>query len=155
MTITPAIVFCAALTSHVDVMGKTATEIACQNSEIILEASEKHDIDPYLLTSLIYVESNWHTNAVSTSNACGLTQVIPTYSKFNCEELKVPKNGIMEGARILGKLTHKFSKGNVDLALCSYNVGPRCSVKKPVERGLTYARKVIRIMTALKPKGET
>mgnify|MGYP006299510103 CR=1 FL=1 len=154
MTVTPAILFCAAITSHSATIGQAAVDKACKEAETVLEASEKHDVDPYLLTSLIYVESGWNTNAVSTSNACGLSQVLTSSSKYSCEKLKQPKIGINEGARILGYWTHKYSKSNVDLALCAYNRG-HCSVKNPDKKGLTYARKVLKIFKGLITKGES
>ena len=55
-------------------------DIACENMETIVEASEQHAVDPAVMVSLIYVESRWKPTAVSSAGACGLTQVLPKYS---------------------------------------------------------------------------
>ncbi len=139
----------------------------CNNSDTLVQASQKNNLDPFLMISLIYVESRWRPTAVSSAGACGLTQVIPKYTggkaikkKYTCNQLKDPRTSISAGAKIL-RWWIDYHKGNIKQGLCGYNAGFRCSYKKnkkgkivktPNKHGMRYARKVLRIQKKLKNK---
>lgn len=145
-------VLCAAIMASSGVFGFGGKERACRYSRQVVKAAEKHNLDPYLLTAMIQVESNWNPHVVSHSNACGLTQVLPQYSKYTCEQLKNPKISIFEGAKKLNFWISNYGKGNITIGLCGYNKGFRCKGKKANRRGLTYAKKVVILTASLKPK---
>lgn len=145
---------CAAVMVSHSVFSPAGSIEACKDAKIVIEASEKYELDPYVLTALIQVESNWYVNAVSPSNACGLTQVLDRYSKYTCKELKNPRTSIFEGARVLNHWIKEYGKGDVDLGLCAYEKGFRCNKKKRRKKGLTYSEKVARLAADLKQKGE-
>ena len=143
-------VLCAAIIASSGVFGIGGKDRACRHSRQVVEASFKYKLDPYLLTSLIQVESNWKSHVVSPAGACGLTQVVHKYSKYNCKQLKNPKISIWEGAKKLNYWIYKYDKGNVKIGLCGYNAGLRCKGRSANKKGLTYAKKVVRISNRLK-----
>ena len=143
-------VLCAAIIASSGVFGIGGKDRACKHSRQVIEASSKYKLDPYLLTALIQVESNWKSHVVSPAGACGLTQVVHKYSKYNCKQLKNPKISIWEGARKLNYWIYKYGKGNLKIGLCGYNAGFRCKGRSAIKSGLTYAKKVVRISNRLK-----
>ncbi len=92
-------VFCLAVFS----IGMPRAEFACKNMETVIDTSHKYDIRPELLIGLIWTESGWNHEAVSNAGACGLTQVLPKYTKnpkLSCKELKDPTKSITTGGKI-------------------------------------------------------
>ena len=119
---------------------------ACTHAKRVVKHCQKHKLDPVVFVSLIHVESNWRPHVVSYANACGLTQVIPKYSRgYTCKQLKDPKTSIKVGTRILGYWLHKYAKGDYHTALCGYNAGFRCKGKNPIKHGKQYAKKVMKM----------
>lgn len=145
-------VLCAAIMASSGLFSDSGKIRACRRSRLIVKAADKYKLDPYLLTAMIQVESNWNPYVVSHSKACGLTQVLPQYSKYTCEQLKNPKTSIFEGAKKLNFWIYKYGKGNITIGLCGYNKGFRCKGEKANRRGLTYAKKVVKLTASLKPK---
>ena len=143
-------VLCAAIIASSGVFGIGGKDRACKHSRQVVEASSKYKLDPYLLTALIQVESNWKSHVISPAGACGLTQVVHKYSKYNCKQLKNPKISIWEGARKLNYWIYKYGKGNLKIGLCGYNAGFRCKGKSAIKSGLTYAKKVVTMSNRLK-----
>ena len=143
-------VLCATIMASSGVCGIGGKDRACKRSRQVVEASSKYKLDPYLLTALIQVESNWKSHVVSPAGACGLTQVVHKYSKYNCKQLKNPKISIWEGAKKLNYWIYKYGKGNLKIGLCGYNAGFRCKGRSAIKSGLTYAKKVVRISNRLK-----
>ena len=143
-------VLCAAIIASSGVFGIGGKDRACRHSRQVVEASFKYKLDPYLLTSLIQVESNWKSHVVSPAGACGLTQVVHKYSKYNCKQLKNPKISIWEGAKKLNYWIYEYGKGNLKIGLCGYNAGFRCKGRSAIKSGLTYARKVVTMSNRLK-----
>jgi len=144
-TITAA-VLCAAMVSAQIPRAK----YACTHTKQVVKECKKHKLDPIVFVSLISVESNWRPHVVSYANACGLTQVIPKWSRgWTCKQLKNPKTSIKVGSRILGYWLHKYAKGNYYTALCGYNAGFRCKGKNPIKHGKQYAKKVMKMATRI------
>lgn len=121
---------------------KHAQETACQNAEHIIEQAEKKKLDPIIMAALVVVESGWHPYAVSRAGACGLTQVLPKYSKYSCKQLKNPVTSITEGASHLSWWKKAKKSKSIRHALSCYNVGNKCL--KSIQ-GRKYARKVLKI----------
>jgi soluble lytic murein transglycosylase-like protein len=150
--------------SHLICVAATALSIfpnsdtVCKHINVVVEETEKNDIDPTLLVSLIAVESNWKPHVVSHANACGLTQVLPKYTKkyggkdrnLTCDELKDPNTSIRVGAKILNYWLHSYARGNKTTALCGYNAGFRCKGKNRNATGIRYAKKVLKYQRILK-----
>ena len=98
------------------------SDTVCKYADFVVEQAEKSDIEPTLLVALIAVESNWKPHVVSYAGACGLTQVLPQYTKkysgkgrnLTCDELKEPKTSIRVGSKILGYWIYSYGKGRYE-----------------------------------------
>ena len=125
-------------------------DFACKHMDAVVEYSEKYDIDPVLLTAMIYAESRWNPKVESKAGACGLTQIIPKWSRkfgyVSCSRLKRDPNlAIRKGAQILSYWINKYNRGNVNLGLCGYNAGYRCRGKNIENKGTRYTRRVLKM----------
>ena len=152
MMMTTAELICAAILA----IGMPNAEFACTHMESLVNHSEEYDIDPALLTALIYVESRWNPRAKSKSGACGLTQVIPKWSRkfgyVSCRQLKTnPDLAIKKGAQILNYWVYRYGRGEVRVGLCGYNSGYRCRGrnKKNNKKGVRYAKLVLKMYRKL------
>jgi soluble lytic murein transglycosylase-like protein len=115
--------------------------------ELIKEAATRHKLPESLIRAVIMAESAFDPLAVSGAGAQGLMQLMPALSK----ELGVanafdPRENIMAGAEYLSSLL-EAQKGNVALALASYNAGPG-NVKRykgipPFKETRTYVKKIM------------
>ena len=126
-------------------IGFARAEVACEHMDEVVKASEAYDIRPELMVGLIYAESRWSHKAVSRSNACGLTQVLPKYTrnpKLSCEDLKDPKTSIWTGAKKLNYWIYKYGRGSEKIGLCGYNAGFRCKGENKHKRGMMYSHSV-------------
>ena len=128
-------------------LGIPRLDFACQQLETVVEAADHYNIKPEIVLALIYVESRWNRKAVSRSNACGLTQVLPKYTrnpKLTCKSLFDPKLSIWIGTKKLNYWIYKYGRGNKRIGLCGYNAGYRCKGKNKHKRGMRYARKILK-----------
>lgn len=87
------------------------------------EASDTYGVDVALLEAVAKAESNFRADAVSSSGAIGIMQLMP----FTAEELGInapydPRENIMGGAKLLASLLDKYD-GDKELALAAYNAG--------------------------------
>ncbi len=95
--------------------------------------SQKYNLNPALVASVIKVESKFNEKAISNAGAVGLMQVLPSTASWLCEKeiditaLQVPKTNIQVGTKYLAKLLNEF--GDLDCILACYNAGPT-NVKK-------------------------
>jgi soluble lytic murein transglycosylase-like protein len=112
-------------------LSSTQQKRACKYMPLIVEQSIKHNIDPSVAVSMIFIESSFNPWVVSHAGACGLTQIIPKYTgkyspvrKYTCNQLKNPYISIRAGLKILKYLAQN-AEGDMDRALCSYNAGVR------------------------------
>jgi soluble lytic murein transglycosylase-like protein len=94
--------------------------------------SRQHKISPFLVLSVIHVESSFRTTAVSPKGAIGLMQLMPATAAELAESLGLPYTGpsaledpklnIELGVRYIKYLQRRFpSKEHV---LTAYNMGP-------------------------------
>ncbi|HYA96490.1 MAG TPA: lytic transglycosylase domain-containing protein [Methylomirabilota bacterium] len=90
---------------------------------IVMEAAEKHHVDPALIRAVIETESGWNVGAVSRRGAAGLMQLHPaTAQRLGVHDIFNPQQNIDAGARYLRALLERYN-GNLDLALAAYNAG--------------------------------
>jgi hypothetical protein len=114
---------------------------------IIIEAADKHDVDPDLIKAIIMAESRYNPMATSEKGAIGLMQIMPrTASASNTEDMYDPVHNINVGAEYLKKLLSQFN-GNQELALAAYNAGPSKVMEyegvPPYEATICYIKKVL------------
>ncbi len=92
-------------------------------NEIIIEASQKFDVDAALVSAVIKAESDYNPKIVSHKGARGLMQLMPaTAKRFGVANSFDPRENIHGGTRYLRWLLNKFD-GNADLAVAAYNAG--------------------------------
>jgi soluble lytic murein transglycosylase-like protein len=135
---------CMAVTLVLAPLSSQQKSVICKNADFLVSEATKSKVDPFVFTSLIYYESAFRPRVVSYAGACGLTQVLPRYSRYTCEQLKNPRTSIKEGLRHL-RVWLQRAKGNQRLALCGYNAGNKCFTSKSFKRKIQkrYSDKII------------
>lgn len=99
-------------------------------TKAIIEESNKYEMDPLFLTSIIKHESHFNPLAIGSVGEIGLMQIRPTTAKWLNDEFKVvkrvnlknPVTNIRIGAFFLNKLRNKFDQ-NSRYYLSAYNMG--------------------------------
>jgi len=92
---------------------------------VILEASERYEVDHSIIRAIIMAESSYNLMATSEKGAEGLMQLMPnTARELGVTDSFNPTQNIHAGARYFKKLLKRY-KGNVRLALAAYNAGIR------------------------------
>lgn len=137
-------------------ISSTQKNVLCDNSDYLVKESVAKGIDPYVFTALIFHESTFRPYAVSKAGACGLTQVVPRWSKYTCAQLKNPRISIKEGTSHLRKWLLR-AKGDVVLALCGYNAGNRCFTNRKFKSRIAkkYSNKILETARKLRAEGES
>lgn len=118
--------------SKSDIVINKTTEIIARDGDInkdvartyalwIYAASWKYSVDPFLILSVMSVESTFNSKVVSGSNAIGLMQIIHFWhrEKTTRNNLFDPRNNIMVGTRILAEYSKK-SDSDIE-TLARYN----------------------------------
>lgn len=96
---------------------------------IIKTIAEKHGLEPGLIHSLIYAESNYDPYAVSSKGAMGLMQLMPETAKmYGVRNPFDPRENIEGGVRYLKDLSSLYYR-QTDLVLAAYNAGQE-AIKK-------------------------
>jgi len=125
---------------------------------IIVEYSKQFDLQPELVSSLIYAESSFDKDAISNMGAVGLMQVLPSTAEEIAHKLNVngydmtsPEDNIRFGCYYLRYLLDIY-EGDVVYSLCAYNAGLNNVSywsfddvdEIPVEQTRNYVKKIIR-----------
>ncbi|MFC2030778.1 transglycosylase SLT domain-containing protein, partial [Chloroflexota bacterium] len=102
-------------------------------SDLLSAESQKRNLDPLLLASLIRQESLFEPSAESSSGARGLSQVMPATGSqlarfldmdaYSADDLYTPSVSIEFGAYYLATLLQVFDD-QIPVALAAYNGGP-------------------------------
>lgn len=98
-------------------------------SECVISESKRFNIKPELLLSMMKVESNFNTSAISPAGAAGLMQLMPPTAKGISKELKInrydlldPCTSITFGANYISWLD-RYYKGQIEYMVSGYNAG--------------------------------
>lgn len=92
---------------------------------IIAEAASKYGVDADLVRAVIRTESNFNPLAKSHAGAKGLMQLMPRLAReLGISNAFDARENIFGGTKYLGQLLDRH-KGDVQLALASFNAGPR------------------------------
>jgi tetratricopeptide (TPR) repeat protein len=136
--------------SHHDSISPSLAEILFPKPyvEKAIQESSRYKLSPYLVMGLMRQESAFNKRVVSSANAVGLMQLLPTTAtrvarsmrteipEYN--DLKKPAVNIQLGVKYLSGLLSDFDD-NIIFALASYNAGP------------SKVRKWMNIRSSLKP----
>jgi soluble lytic murein transglycosylase-like protein len=108
------------------VLGKITPATSAGGSDvnaIVDKAARAHDVDPLLVHSIIKVESNYNTHAVSNKGAEGLMQLTPATARMlGVSNSFDPQQNIEAGVKYLKYLKDLYKDDR--LALAAYNAGP-------------------------------
>lgn len=101
--------------------------------EVVTKYAKEYDLDPFMIYSIIKVESSFDERAESNKGAKGLMQITSSTGEWIAEKLNIegfksddlftPEINIRLGTWYFGYLTEKFD-GNINLAIAAYNAGP-------------------------------
>jgi hypothetical protein len=92
--------------------------------DTLARAAHKNDLPVHFLIRLLYQESSFRPEAISSAGALGIAQFMPeTASDRRLDNPFDPAQAIPASARLLRDLYRKF--GNLGLAAAAYNAGPR------------------------------
>jgi soluble lytic murein transglycosylase-like protein len=119
------------LLEHQHRTGLTRGEIADLALTIVREARHR-DLDPALVLAVMHVESRYNAFAVSSKDAMGLMQIIPSTGRELAAHLGIrwdgphtlfdPTANVRIGVAYLRQLRDRY--GDLSTALAAYNWGP-------------------------------
>jgi len=118
----------------------------------ILTYSKINNIDPRLVVSVIFVESNFEVDARSVKGAIGLGQLMPETARcMNVDPTKVEENikGTTKYLRDCMEKWKNYPYMSVPLGLASYNAGPNAVARHggipPYSETQAYVNKVMKL----------
>ena len=131
-------------------VGLTVARRGAENGVVLFDAAfpivdlgAAGSIERALALALAKQESSFNAGAVSTSNALGLMQLLPTTARDVAGRLKVPfieskltrdpAYNVQLGSQYLAEMLQRFG-GSYELALAAYNAGPN-RVARWIEAG--------------------
>lgn len=133
--------------------GLTRGELA-DLARTVVDEARRHGMDPALVLAVMHVESRYNTFAVSSKDAMGLMQIVPSTGAELAERLGIrwegphtlfdPTVNVRIGVAYLKELHDRY--GNLSTALAAYNWGPG-RIDRRLSRGAPlptiYARLVL------------
>jgi hypothetical protein len=122
---------------------------------VVSAASNRTNINPDLILSMIHVESGFNPNAISPKGAQGLMQLMPeTAARLGVADPLDPVANVDGGTRYLRELLARYNNDLIK-ALAAYNAGPerveRFNGVPPYPETITYVSRVIREFNSKKP----
>lgn len=114
------------------------SHVAHEFADWILEASERQQLEPELLASLVLTESSFRKSVTSNVGAVGPAQVRPDYWGAFCgaSDLLDPEQNVYCGAQVLSHFIERCN-GDHSCGLAAYNIGFYSSRKGAAQRYLT------------------
>lgn len=93
---------------------------------LIRAAAKKHRVPAAFVKSIVAAESNFDCDAISSSGAIGLMQLMPETAKQFGADPTIPEQNIDAGTRYLRVLMDKYQKhrNSMTRVIAAYNAGP-------------------------------
>ena len=91
-------------------------------SATISQMANEEGVPASLLGALVWSESGFNPDAVSSAGARGLAQLMPATATALGVDIDDPTDNLRGGARYLRQMLDRFA--STDLALAAYNAGP-------------------------------
>jgi soluble lytic murein transglycosylase-like protein len=135
----------------VDIKSFDAVDAPHAYDDLINEAAARYHLDPAMIRAVMQTESAFNAMAVSPVGAMGLMQLMPDVAaEQGANDPMDPRQNIMAGSRYLRQLLNAY-RGNLKLALASYNAGPG-AVKKygsvpPFKETRNYVKKITALLS--------
>ncbi len=96
--------------------------------EEIISVSKEFELDALVVFSVVKIESDFNSFAVSNKNAKGLMQLTDSTAKFMADNLKIKQYDLFNemdnlrlGCAYLRYLSDKFN--DIEIVVCAYNAG--------------------------------
>jgi soluble lytic murein transglycosylase-like protein len=106
-----------------------ATQAPGDVGGFITKAAQKYGVDPKLVSAVAEAESGYRPDAVSSTGAVGVMQLMPdTAAALGVTNAYDPQQNIEGGTKYLKEMLNDFG-GDVRKAVAAYNAGPQ-AVKK-------------------------
>lgn len=127
--------------------------------DIIIDASEKRDVDPALVLAVIEKESGYNPDASGDNGRSqGLMQIWRSLHEKKMKKLGVanlydPRDNVLVGIDILAEKLEKYE--DAEKALIAYNAGDAGAKKHYFSKGIyssSYSRAVIKIAEEIRTK---
>jgi hypothetical protein len=137
---------------------EAASKISTKTERLIYKVARQEGVDPFLLHSMVAVESAFNPRSVSKKGAVGLMQLMPrTARALGVTNRYNPEQNLRGGARYLKQMLKRFS--DVRLALAAYNAGPSAVLRfggvPPYKETKKYVVNVLRNFAKFRPGGNT
>lgn len=121
---------------------------------IINAAAKQYGISPALVDAVMWQESRYNHNAVSSAGAIGLMQLMPGTARTLGVNPRDPWQNVFGGAAYLRQQLDRFNN-SVPLALAAYNAGPGAVQKyggiPPYTETRNYVQKIVQRLNSPKP----
>ena len=126
-------------------------DISNELAALIWDVATEERIDPELAFRIVYVESAFNPQAISSAGALGLAQVMPETAEFFApgfarEDLFDAENNLRIGFKHLRWFVDRY-EGDLPMALLAYNRGPN-RLQQLLARGIDpangYASRILR-----------
>jgi hypothetical protein len=133
---------------------EAGSKVSKKMERLIWRVAHQERIDPYLLWSVVAIESAFKSRIVSHRGAVGLMQLMPaTARELGVTNRFNPEQNLRGGARYLKKMIRRFS--SIRLALAAYNAGPanvnRFKGIPPFAETQKYVGNVLRYYSKINP----
>ncbi len=115
--------------------------------DLIEEISKENGVDPYLISCIIKVESDFMPDAVSAAGAMGLMQLMQETARiYDVKDPLDPRENLKAGIKHIKVLLDYF-KNDIPLALAAYHAGIGAVRKRmklpPIKSTINYVKKIM------------
>jgi soluble lytic murein transglycosylase-like protein len=133
----------------VDINSFDAVDAPHAYDDLIDDAAREYKLNPAMIKAVMQTESAFNALAVSPVGALGLMQLMPEVAaQLGADDPMDPRQNVMAGAKYLRQLLDQH-RGNVSLALASYNAGPGAVAKYRAVPPFKETRDYVRRITTL------